>query len=191
MGGENDLKKTILSVLAIISIVAFAIYSFNATLMLQSTTKRESTVITVEVHCWVAHYRNGVLLSISHHAGNLTDAGKEWIEQQVSGTSNTTQGKYISCTNTLGTYAATWTNIPDEITSNGFNRAAGTYASTGTGAWNVSKTFTSSGTQSVQRYGLSYQSAENGGGLICTDTSTQKNTVSGDTVAVTFQVTVT
>ena len=148
------------------------------------------TQLGVEVHLWVYHYRNGVLISSSHHAGVLTNIGKDFIEQQISGTPNASKAVYISCSNDTSSPVAGWYNIPAEITTDGLSRALGTYSSTGVGTWNVTNAFTVTGTNSTQLYGLSISAAP-AGGLIASDTSTQKDVSSGDTLTVTWQVTVT
>lgn len=150
---------------------------------------------TAEIHCWVEHWRDGKLLSIGHHPGNLTDIGKDWLEDQISDSPSTTPAAYISTsgTDTSGwSNHSTWTIIPDEINANGLTRALGTYVSTGTGTWNVSKTFSVTGTQTVQTYGLNWSAtplADNT--LLCNDISTAKNCNNGDTLKVTWQVAVT
>jgi len=144
-----------------------------------------------EIHVYVEHWRNGELLSYDHHAGTLMDIGKDFIEGQISNT-NTSDAIYISCSNDASSPASGWTLIPGEINANGLTRASGAYASTGTGTWNVSKTFSVTGTQSVQLYGLQWSStSQSSGNLLCADTSSQKNCNSGDTLKVTFQCTVT
>jgi len=146
-----------------------------------------------EIHVYVEHWRNGELLSYDHHAGVLTTIGKNWIEGQISDNVQAEEyAEYISCSNDAGSPAAGWTQLPNEINANGLARAIGTYASTGDGTWNVSKTFSVTGTQSVQLYGLQWTvTPVSDNNLLCADTSAQKNCVSGDTLKVTWQCTVT
>ena len=143
---------------------------------------------SVEVHIWVQ--KNAEVAE--HHAGVLTTIGKDWIEDQLGDSPSTDPAKWISCSDDASSPSAAWTQIPTEINANGLARATGTYASTGTGAWNVTYTFTATGTQSCRLYGLQWVSTpQSNNNLLCSDTSSQKNLGSGDTLKVTFQVSVT
>jgi len=73
--------------------------------------------------------------------------------------------KYFSLSNDTGAPAANWVNIPAEITTNGLERALGTYADNGTGAWNFTKTWTATGAQSARLVGLNYANVANDGTL--------------------------
>jgi len=144
-----------------------------------------------EIHVFVEHWRNGELLSYDHHAGVLTTIGQDFIEQQISGSASTTVAIYISCSNDATSPQSSWTQLIAEINANGLARATGTYASTGIGTWNVTYTFSVTGTQSVQLYGLQWSATPvSDNNLLCADTSSQKNCGSGDTLKVTWQCTV-
>jgi hypothetical protein len=152
----------------------------------------------VTVDLYVQHYRDGALLSSERGAGVLTNIGKSWLEQQISGTVNASQAAlYLADSNDATDPAlATWTQLPSEITNNGLDRQLGAYTHTGaanTGTWNVSKTKSVTATQSTQVWGLHWKayadSADNC--LLAADTTpAQKNCVNGDTLAETWQVAV-
>jgi len=145
-----------------------------------------------EFHCEVVQMRNGVLVSRTYHAGTLTTIGKNWIEDQLGDSPSTDPAKWIACSNTTDSASAGWTELPSEITTDGLSRAAGTYASTGDGTWNQTKTFSVTGTNSTVCYGLHY-AASGDGNLLCAENQgagSRKNVISGDTLAVTWQVTV-
>jgi hypothetical protein len=150
------------------------------------------TSALVKLDVLTVHSRNGEIIDMQHSAGTVTNIGKDYIEDQVSDSPSATLiAKYISCDDTDSSgLSATSTQLTSELAANGFTRAAGTYASTGTGTWTVSKTFTSSGTQAVQTYGLQWDTTGNNN-LLGYDISSVKNTVSGDTLAVTFTLTIT
>lgn len=148
---------------------------------------------TVELHCEVVHMRNGVLVHYSYHTGTLTTIGKNWIEDQLGDSPSTDPAKWIACSNTTDSASAAWTELPDEITTDGLARAAGTYASTGDGTWNETNTFSVTGTNSTVAYGLHYASSGDNN-LLCAENQgagSRKNVVNGDTLAVTWQCTVT
>jgi len=147
-----------------------------------------------EVHLNIKHYRNGILLSNEFGAGVLTNGGKDWLEQQISGTINASQSALYCADSNDATDPplATWTILPSEITTNGLDRQTGAYTSTGTGAWNVSVTKSVTGTQSTQLWGLHWVVTDNSdNNLLCADSGpSQKNCVNGDTLAETWQISV-
>ena len=146
-----------------------------------------------EVHCEVIQMRNGEVVSYSYHTGTLTTIGKNWIEDQLGDSLSTDPAKWIACSNTTDSASAAWTELPDEITTDGLARAAGTYASTGDGTWNQTKTFSVSGANSTVCYGLHW-AASGDNNLLCAENQgagNRKNVNSGDTLKVTWQVEVT
>jgi hypothetical protein len=139
--------------------------------------------VPFELHMTVDQWRNGELISSTYHAMSLTNAGKDWLEGIIGNAVGSDVAKYIACSNASDSFSAAWTAIPSEITTDGLSRAAGTYASTGTGTWNVTKTFSVSGTNSTKLYGLYYTST--GAGLLAAEqqgTGAQKNLLSGDSL---------
>jgi hypothetical protein len=74
-----------------------------------------------------------------------TNAGKDFIKAQISGTGTATNCIYIAISTSAVTPAAGDTTLTGEVSTNGGARASGTYASTGTGTFTLSKVFTASG----------------------------------------------
>jgi hypothetical protein len=139
--------------------------------------------VPFELHMTVEQWRNGELISRTYHAMSLTNAGKDWLKGIIGNAVGSDVAKYIACSNASDSFSASWTSIPSEITTDGLARAAGTYASTGTGTWNVTKTFSVTGTNSTKLYGLYYTST--GAGLLAAEqqgTGSQKNLLSGDSL---------
>lgn len=135
--------------------------------------------------------RNGKIISQSMHTMNITDFGKDWVEQQLfTDTNSTDNALYISMSNNETAVDLAWTMLPDEATTEGLARAAGSYASTGTGTANITKTFSVSGTNSTCLYGINagpYASYPNS--LIAAEqqgSGARKNLVAGDTLAITI-----
>lgn len=141
----------------------------------------------IEVHVFMEHWRDGVLLASSHHAGTLTNIGKDWIEDQLGDSPSTDPAKWIGLSNSSDSPSASWETIPDEITTGNMGRAAGTYANVDMGQWNITKSFSPSETNSTQLTGLYY--AASGDYLLAADTITLTNYQSGDTVGITWQIT--
>ena len=149
----------------------------------------EGTNIGVEIHVDMWHYRDGALIDHSHHAGVLTTLGQNWIENQMGDTPDTDPAKWIAVSNDATAPNSAWIVIPVEITTNGLTRAPGTYASTGDGAWTITKSFSVTGTQSCQLTGLYWAVA--GDFLLCADTFTQVNAEDGDTLEIEWSLSVT
>ena len=139
--------------------------------------------VPFELHMTVEQWRNGELLSSTYHAMSLTTLGKNWLEGIIGNTVGADVAKYIACSNSSDAFSAAWVAIPSEITTDGLARAAGTYASTGDGTWNVTKTFSVSGTNSTKLYGLYY--ASTGNYLLAAEqqgAGAQKNLLNGDSL---------
>lgn len=144
----------------------------------------------LRLDCLIQQYRDGELISQALHAMTVTDFGKDWIEQQIfSDVNYTDNALYISCSNDETSVSTAWVELPSEITSNGLERATGSYLSTGVGSANVSTTFSVTGTQSTCLYGISAGPyATYAGSLIGAEqqgSGSRKNLIAGDTLAVT------
>ena len=133
------------------------------------------------------------LVSESYHAMTLTDFGKNWIADKISGASSTNfmrNATWIGCSNASDSVSTSWTVLPSEITTDGLARAEGTVTDTGTGTWTVVKSFSVTGTNSTKLYGLylgDYSSYKNT--LVAAEqqgTSNQKNVNNGDTLEITI-----
>jgi len=149
------------------------------------TVEGQAGMLTVpfELHMTVEQWRNGELVSRTTHPMTLTTLGKNWLEGIIGNAVGADVAKYIACSNSSTAFSDAWSAIPSEITTDGLARAAGTYASTGDGTWNVTKTFSVSGTNSTKLYGLYY--ASTGNYLLAAEqqgTSAQKNLLGGDTL---------
>ena len=95
---------------------------------------------------------------------------------------------YIACSNDSLTETVDSTTLSNEITLNGLGRAQGTYAHTaGTGTATISRTFTASGAQSVQKCALF--DATSSGTMHHALGFTQRSLQNGDQLAVTFTIT--
>jgi uncharacterized membrane protein (DUF485 family) len=208
MSTENEIKgrfrisRRKLSLIIAVSVIALAVALYFALPLLmpfQPTYNAAPTKLDIIVHTWVRQFRDGILISETYHPMSLTNAGKDWIADKLfnSGGTNVTQyAMYIACSADSSSFSASWTAIPAEITANGLNRALAAWADTGTGTGNLTNTFTATGTQSSQLYGLysnTYALApastlvaaeQQGAGAV-------KNLILSDTLAITVQITAT
>jgi hypothetical protein len=124
----------------------------------------------------------------------VTTLGLNWVKTQLSsGAPSANITKYISLSMDATTPVVGDTIVASEITTNGLQRAAGTYASVGTGNWTITNTFTSAGTfTSVQKAGLNYDPTGNSGGnLFAEALFSPVNLNSGDQLQITWYIWVT
>lgn len=148
-----------------------------------------------------AHFDNWVTITARHADGTVfaerkvhnlvTNAGFDLISKAVSDTATQPAAcNWIAVTNTAITPGAGDTTLSGEISTNGLGRsgAQGTFAHTnGQQTYTVTRVFTASGTQASQATGLFNASST---GTLCYEaTYTQVTVNSGDTLTVTWTVT--
>lgn len=174
-----------------IAVVSLLLIAFTAYLLSPSFYEQQTygTQLGVEIHVEMWHYRDGKLILYSHHPGVLTTLGQDWIEDQLGDSPSTDPAKWIAVSNDPTAPSSAWTAIPAEITTGGMGRAVGTYADDGTGAWNITKSFSPTESGSCQLTGLYW--AITGNFLLCADTFTQVNYENGDTVEIRWSLSVT
>lgn len=131
-------------------------------------------------------------LLLEDEADNVTtDAGMIFLHTQgYSTASGVAAGLcYIALSNDAVTETASSTTLSNEIAANGLSRAVGTVTlPTTTGRiTTVAKTFTASGNQSAQKAALF--TASSSGTMNHVLAFTQRALISGDTLAVTFSIT--
>jgi hypothetical protein len=96
-----------------------------------------------------------------------TNAGKDFIKAQISGTGTTANCIYMAVGTSAVTPAAGDTTLTGESTANGMNnggstRWTGTYASTGTGTFTLTKVFTATGAVSSVQAAAVFTAASSG-----------------------------
>lgn len=119
-----------------------------------------------------------------------TTAGIDFLFVQGYSTGPGGNGlNYIALSNDTLTETSGSTTLSNEITLNGLGRAIGAYShSNGASTATVSKTFTASGSQSAQKAALF--SASSSGTMNHVLSFTQRSLISGDTLAITFTITI-
>jgi hypothetical protein len=147
------------------------------------------------------HYSNTVEVVARHKDGRefyrhkshnlLTNAGKDVISSAVSNTGTQAAAcNYIALTNTAITPAAGDTTLSGEIAANGLSRAQATYAHTnGTNTYTLTKVFTATATQASQAAGVF--NASSAGSMCFENTYTSVTLNNGDTLTVTWTITLT
>ncbi len=130
----------------------------------------------------------------SRHAGVLTNDGKDWLENQISGSpSAATIAKWIALTRDAHAPAATDEKLWAEIdTGGGLDKAAGTYSNTDVGTWTVTYQFTADAAYvAVQATGLHWTTtgSENNT-MLCSDTFAPVTLANGDKVTITWSLSV-
>lgn len=148
---------------------------------------------------WVTDERTGAVLPDSRDvilvgeddAYNVkTTAGIDFLFAQGYSTTPGANGlNYIALSNDTLTETSASTTLSTEIATNGLARAQGTYAHTGGASTStVAHTFTASGAQSAQKAALF--SASSAGTMNHALSFTQRALQNGDTLAVTFTITI-
>lgn len=117
-----------------------------------------------------------------------TKSGIDLTFAEVYGSGSAAALDYVACSNDTLTETSDSTTLSSEITTNGLARAQGTYAHTnGTSTATISKTFTATGAQSVQKCALFNDASS--GTMHHALSFTQRSLQSGDSLAVTFTIT--
>ena len=153
----------------------------------------------------VAADKNGNIIAYRQSDNTVTNVGHNCIAKAVWPTGDYSTGhqpcsgtpaeaKYIALTNTAITPTATDTTLSGEITTNGLARAAGTpsafqVASDGTTSTiaQVQKVFAATASQSAQAAGLF--DAASGGNMFADNTFATVSLNNGDTLTVTWKIT--
>lgn len=131
------------------------------------------------------------VLYIDENWNVKTNVGTVFIHTQSYGTSPGSNGlNYIALSNDTLTETATSTTLSTEITTNGLGRAIGTVVlPTGSGtSTTVDKTFTATGAQSAQKAALF--TAVSVGTMNHVLAFTQRSLISGDTLEITYTLTI-
>lgn len=193
-------KKTfakLLSIMLVVSLCSFVAYSLGSNSSVgvapaQLTTGHRDPSVSYNVYV----FKDGV--QVAESGNTITDIGEDWICDWIglAGADNTTArsaAQYISLSND-GSASAAWTVLPGEVNANGFTRAVGTvtpWVNGGDSAFNVTKTFTASDTQQLQTAGLNWDDvAESDNNLFAAADFTQTTFSSGDTLTITWVITV-
>jgi len=180
-------KAILISTVAIISIAIV----FGAIFLQPISQHFGAFTVEYEFHCWIEHYdKDGNLLSITCHPMTMVNYGKNQTKELL-GNETVLGFKYFCCSNDETAVDVTWTVLPSEIAANGLERHAATYLDTGLGTWNMTWTWTASGSQSACLYGVCSEST---GSNLCLaeqqGSGARKNLVAGDTLKMTVQGTV-
>lgn len=119
---------------------AFSLTSFNVASPVdsRSTVNYHSIVSVVKYDA-----KTGKVTELANHPNLLVNVGKDLVALALNGTAATTTEVYVS--NGTTAQLATDTALPGLIGDSGLVHATGTYVYRGVGAWNVTKTFTSTG----------------------------------------------
>lgn len=158
----------------------------------------EAGALTIQGWVTVDAYQydeaTGTYVQFYHHeSSNLaTSIGLDWIEDQLGDSPATDPAKWVSLSTSTSALDAGWTQIPTEINAGGLSRAAGTYTNIGTGSWEIEAIFNSTATHTdVQLTGLQWViTPASDGNLMAANTFTPVTLGNGDTLTVTWQLSV-
>lgn len=113
------------------------------------------------ISAWKTDGRTGEVTMLAENKHNLmTNLGLNWIRGRVNGsTVSALSNGNLSLSASASAPSASWTQLPGELDNTaGFGRVAATYANNGTGKWNLTYTWTATGTQYVQLVGSQWDS---------------------------------
>lgn len=166
-----------------------AILAFSLGFALQNYAVHHNPQVNVYMEI-VKGEGSGVSATLA--SGNLiTDIGENFIGNCTLGLES--NGTWAISLSNVGSPLAAWTELDTEVNANGFTRAEGTvtvWSNSGDYAFNVTKTFTASGTQQLQTAGLQWDdTAESDNNLLAAATFTQTTFEASDTLTVTWVVT--
>jgi len=140
---------------------------------------------------------NGEVIDLGCQHNLLVDQGKDYILELMSGidqvgaTPGTDYAKYISLSNNTTAPSASWTVIPDEITSGGLERAAGTCTRNAVGNWTCEHTFTASASfTGVQLTGLNWNGTAGAQSLVAAAQFSAVNLEANDQLQIKWTITV-
>lgn len=189
--GGDMLNKKMFSIIFAITLIALLSGSFIGYNLAPTYEAHKNPSVQWNVYA----FKDGIL--VGEGEGNLiTDIGETWLRDWAGCTAaNTTSrsgAQYISLCNTASPLV-TWTKLTSEVTANGFDRQAGTIAwwtNSGDSAFNVTKTFTATGTQQLQTAGLNWVSTgDSDNNLFAAAAFTQTTFNAGDTLTITWTIT--
>jgi hypothetical protein len=145
------------------------------------------------VSCWVNCTDGVTYQSVTHNL--VTNNGITYVQQQILGQASTTpKALYIAVTTDSASPAYTDTACTSEINTNGLSRALGTLTigapAAGASTNTIINTFTASGSFTAVQKGCLW-TATSGGTLFADTTFSSTNMASGDTLAITWKITIT
>ena len=141
--------------------------------------------------------KTGEIIDLGCQHNLLVDQGKDYILELMSGidqtgaTPGTDFAKYISLSNSSQAPDASWTVIPDEITTGGLERAEATCTRNGVGNWTCEYTFTASQSfTNVQLTGLNWNGTAGANTLVAAAQFSPVNLDAGDNLKVKWTITI-
>jgi len=140
-------------------------------------------------------YEGPVLIAEAETHNTMMNIGLNHTKHKLAGINQNYMSNvsYISLSNSTDSIVATWTELPDEITTGAMGRTGcilQDYVSTPQGKWNCTNTFSPSEQNSTRLAGANWESAGDGN-LFCAAAITPViNYDSGDTVIITWIYTV-
>lgn len=142
-----------------------------------------------EVHALVQR-RDGTIEDHGVSTNLRTNAGTDWLADVMGKTTQPASAQWIALTTNTGAPAAGDTTLTGEISTGGLARAQGAYAHTnGTSTFTISYTFTATATATaVHKAGL-FNASSAGTLVFETVLSSDVTLASGDTLTITWTVT--
>jgi len=158
-----------------------------------STVTSETNTMKLKIDSYTTiKDSEGKVKFYSEHPAILTTNGKDFVKVCLGVNASCgvpTAFDFIAVGGNTSAMSSADTTLANEVSGNGLARAFGTYGSTGTGAWRIEKDFSVTGTQNnINSTGLF--NASSSGTMLAEDTISNTNVVNGDTLNITWTVSV-
>ena len=179
-GKINSMKKELL---------VFSLIGVLLSVALLGGQEPVTTKQGIDYKATVCVYLNGQLIECKSNL--ITNIGKEFVEDQLTNPS-TNSIKYISLSSSTSDPSESWTILPDEITTNGLERAECSITDIGYGQWSCEHTFTATGSVSgVRLAGLNWNSTSNSdNNLFAASSFTTVNLEANDQLLIRWNITI-
>ena len=183
---------TIAVLFAIMGLLAFSGVAFD-----RSENIKESPVWIATV-CPTIERADGRIEKLECTSNLLVDQGKNFTAELLSGldytsaTPGTDFAKHISLSNDSSSPSASWTVLPNELTTNGLDRKTGTCAINGVGNFSCWYQFEATGTvTNIHLAGLNWNATDGAPTLVAANVlSSDVNLESGDKLTINWTVSI-
>ncbi|MEW6605217.1 MAG: hypothetical protein AB1351_11105 [Thermoproteota archaeon] len=185
-----ELRRNSVLIMSAPAVAAVLIGALLVSGPLQNTTDKFSEGLGATGYVVISVVRDGNEIYHYEDHNLITNAGRNFIAAELgdNDTASTSVAEFIALSTDNTAPAASDTTLAGEITTNGLQRAQGTYAHTvDADSWTISNTFQATGNHTgVQKAGLF--TASSSGTMMAENTFSSVNLASGDQLTITWTI---
>jgi len=182
----------------IIAIVLSVMLVFGTPMLIKNNQSFSDSPTWKATVCPTIERADGRIEKLECTTNLLVDQGKNFTAELISGldftsaTPGTDFAKHISLSSDSSSPNASWTVLPNEITTNGLDRHTGTCAINGVGNFSCWYQFEATGTQSgIHLAGLNWNATDGANTLVAANAlSSDVNLESGDKLTINWTVSI-